>query len=126
MLTSALIVTLFATTNAYGLFGPSARIGSKLSAQAPKPTFDGTLRMPGEHPETYVLENDNGARAVVRTFGGNCFTWKTADGIEVMGKRKDAVDVMSEEKPYAGGNPHCFPQVKIIFKITNFCFFYLV
>jgi len=110
MLTSAIIVTLFATVNAFGLFGPSARIASsRLFAQAPKPTFDGTLRMPGEHPETYVLENDNGAKAIVRTHGGNAFTYITADGIEVMGKRKDACDI-KEEKIYAGGNPHCFPQ----------------
>lgn len=57
-----------------------------------------------------MLEQQNGARAVIRTYGGNCYTYKTADGIEVMGVRADAVDVKSDSKPYAGGAPHCFPQ----------------
>jgi hypothetical protein len=34
-----------------------------------------------------------------------------------MGKRKDAVNIDSDIKPYAGGAPHCFPQVclKLLF-----------
>lgn len=55
-----------------------------------------------------MLENDNGAKAIVRTYGGNTFTYITKDGIEVMGTRKDAV--LNDAKPYAGGSPHCFPQ----------------
>lgn len=83
--------------------------------------------MPGEHPEQYVLENDNGAKAIVRTFGANLFTYITKDGIEVMGKRKDAADIKSEAKPYAGGAPHCFPQVStfvtssVAFHINHAC-----
>jgi glucose-6-phosphate 1-epimerase len=53
---------------------------------------------------------DNGSKAIVRTYGGNCFSYITADGIEVMGKRKDATDPRADTKPYAGGAPHCFPQ----------------
>ena len=89
--------------------------GTKLFAEViprnAKPTFDGTWRVPGEHPEEYVLENENGAKAICRTFGGNAFSWVTKDGIEVLGKRKDASDVKSDQKPFAGGVPHCFPQV---------------
>lgn len=72
---------------------------------------DGTYKKAGDFLKEYVLENDNGAKAIVRTFGGNAFTYVTKDGIEVMGKRADAVDVKSDSAPYAGGAPHCFPQV---------------
>lgn len=78
-----------------------------------KPSFDGTMQEAGAHLDQYVLEMDNGAKAICRTYGGNVFTYITKDGIEVMGTRKDAVDVKSDSKPYAGGNPHCFPQVNI-------------
>lgn len=48
--------------------------------------------------------------AIVRTYGGNAFSYITKDGIEVMGKRKDAPTPIADTKPYAGGAPHCFPQ----------------
>jgi len=73
-----------------------------------KPMADGTFKMAGEHPKEYVLENDNGARAIIRTYGCNTFSYITKDGIEVMGTRKDAL--RDDSKPYAGGAPHCFPQ----------------
>lgn len=79
-----------------------------------KPTFDGTLREAGAPLDEYVLEMENGSRAVCRTFGCNVYTYKTKDGIEVLGKRKDAVDIKSDSKAYAGGAPHCFPQVNRI------------
>jgi len=109
MFSATLFLALVVSVNAFSPFS-NGRVATKLFGQAAKPTFDGTYRMPGEHPETYVLENDNGAKAIVRTFGANLFTYITKDGIEVMGKRKDAADIKSEAKPYAGGAPHCFPQ----------------
>ena len=75
-----------------------------------KPMADGTFKKAGDFLPEYVLECDNGAKAIVRTYGGNCFTYITKDGIEVFGTRKDAVDPRSDSKPFAGGNPHCFPQ----------------
>lgn len=75
-----------------------------------KPMFDGSFAEAGAPLPQYNLEMDNGAKAIVRTYGGNCFSYITKDGIQVMGTRKDAVDVSSDSKPYAGGNPHCFPQ----------------
>ena len=62
----------------------------------------------GSHPEEFVLQHDNGAKAIIRTYGCNPFTYITADGIEVMGTRADAK--LDDSKPYAGGAPHCFPQ----------------
>lgn len=73
-------------------------------------TWDGKFKKQGDAREEYILENDNGARAIVRTYGGNVFTWTTADGTEVMGTRADAANPRADEKPYAGGAPHCFPQ----------------
>jgi D-hexose-6-phosphate mutarotase len=77
------------------------------------PAFDGKMR-------EYGLELDNGASAVVRTFGGNVYSYKTKEGIEVLGTRRDAVDINSDSKPYAGGVPHCFPQVSIFITSTYF------
>ena len=73
-----------------------------------KPMADGTFKEAGAHLKEYVLENENGSRAVVRTYGGNCFSWTTKEGVQVMGTRKDCVK--DDSKPYAGGAPHCFPQ----------------
>ena len=36
-----------------------------------KPMFDGTFKEAGAPLDQYVLENDNGSRAIVRTYGGN-------------------------------------------------------
>jgi len=84
---------------------------TKLSmAKQLKPGPDGNMIEAGAHLPEYVLEMDNGAKAICRTYGGNCFTYITKDGIEVMGKRKDALDPRADTKPYAGGAPHCFPQ----------------
>ena len=73
-----------------------------------KPRPDGTFGKAGEHLPQYVLEMDNGSKAIVRTYGCNAFTYITKDGIEILGKRADAV--LDDSKPYAGGAPHCFPQ----------------
>jgi len=75
-----------------------------------KPMADGTYKKSGDFLKEYVMEMDNGARAICRTFGGNAFSYITKDGIQVMGKRADAVDINSDSAPYAGGSPHCFPQ----------------
>ena len=74
-----------------------------------KPTPDGGFKVAGAFLDEYVLLNENGAKAVIRTYGCNAFTYVTADGIEVMGTRADAKKG-NDEKPYPGGAPHCFPQ----------------
>jgi len=73
-------------------------------------SWDGILKKQGAARGEYDLALDNGAKAIIRTYGCNVFTWITKDGIEVMGKRGDAADPRADEKPYAGGAPHCFPQ----------------
>jgi hypothetical protein len=88
-----------------------------------KPTPDGTFKVPGEALPQYVLENENGAKAIIRTFGCNAFSYITKDGIEVFGTRADAPDIKLDSKPHAGGAPHCFPQVILqlyILLISNF------
>jgi glucose-6-phosphate 1-epimerase len=81
------------------------RSAVKFATQQSSSTVDGTA-----HALDECLLEINGAKAMCRTFGGNVFSYITKDGIEVMGTRKDAVDIRSDSKPYAGGNPHCFPQ----------------
>lgn len=115
-------ISFFAITSAFISFKSSKLLTPRLSlnmmqtrqqgTNSPgpgmKPMADGTFKMAGEHPKSYVLENDNGARAEIRTYGCNTFTYTTKEGIEVMGVRKDAL--LDDSKPYAGGAPHCFPQ----------------
>ena len=59
-----------------------------------KPMADGTFKMAGEHPATFLLESDNGAVAVVDTKMGAAVSWKNKDGVELL-------------KPE--GIPHCYP-----------------
>ena len=127
MFTLIALLALIAGSSAFRIPSSASRLstGSRLynqairtDAVAPpgyKPMADGTYKKAGDFLKEYVLEMDNGAKAICRTFGGNAFTYVTKDGIEVMGKRKDAVDVRSDSKPYAGGAPHCFPQVNIYY-----------
>ena len=71
-------------------FSPvSTRFGSRmaLSMTAPpgmKPMFDGTFKKAGEHPTTFSLEHENGARAIVDTETATCISWKTPAGKELI------------------------------------------
>ena len=85
-----------------------------------RPMADGTYKKSGDFLKEYVMEMDNGAKAICRTFGGNAFSYVTKDGIQVLGKRADAVDINSDSAPYAGGSPHCFPQV-LSLNYFNYC-----
>lgn len=119
MISAVLLLSLIAACQA---FSPVAKFGAKLSSTklnlrvpdgvpaGAKPTFDGTWRVPGQHPEDYVLEMESGAKAVVRTHACNAFTWTLPDGTEIMGKSPSAVPITSDDKPYAGGSAHCFPS----------------
>jgi hypothetical protein len=49
-----------------------------------KPMADGTFKAAGEHLKEYILEHDNGSRAVVDTKTATCTSWKTADGKEMI------------------------------------------
>eukprot|EP01035_Chromulina_nebulosa_P021109 gene21109-27353_t len=70
----------------------------------------GALKARGPPKPQYVLEQQNGAVAIVRTFGGNVYTWKTKDGIEILGKQANAGSPEADDKPYQGGAPHYFPK----------------
>lgn len=49
-----------------------------------KPMADGTFKAAGEHLKEYILEHDNGSRAVVDTVTATCTSWKLADGTEMV------------------------------------------
>jgi len=49
-----------------------------------KPDGSGGFKVAGAHPETFLLENENGARAVIDTHTLSCTSWKTASGKELM------------------------------------------
>lgn len=117
MIALLVLIVLIATVSGFkarpaALARSSTSFGraSALSMAGLKPMFDGTLKMPGEHLDEYVLEHENGARAVIRTYGCNAFSYINKDGVQVMGKRQDAPNPQKDEKPWAGGAPHCFPQ----------------
>ncbi len=40
-----------------------------------KPQFDGTFKEAGAHLENYILENENGDRAIVDTKTATCISW---------------------------------------------------
>jgi len=67
------------------------------------------LKKRGSALPEYVLEQQNGAIAVIRTYGGNAYTWKTGDGIEILGKAPGA-DPLADDKAYQGGAEHVFPS----------------
>jgi len=97
--TVAVAVCLLASVQAFAPFSSIALRRSTLSMagkgdqfssatpSAPpgyKPMADGTYRKAGEHPETFVLEHENGSRSEVDTKKGGVFTWKDASGVEIM------------------------------------------
>ena len=45
---------------------------------------DGTFKEAGAHLETYVLEHENGSRALVDTKTATCVSWKGPDGKEMI------------------------------------------
>lgn len=51
-----------------------------------KPMADGTFKEAGAHLETYVLEHENGARALVDTATATCISWITKDGKQLIEK----------------------------------------
>lgn len=53
-----------------------------------------------EAAEQYSLSLANGASAIVRTYGGNSFSYITKDGIQVMGTRKDAPNPIAGKKAF--------------------------
>ena len=90
----------------------SMSMGSGMKAPpGMKPGPDGKFKKAGEHLAEYLLENENGSKALIRTYGCNAFSWTTADGTQVMGTRNDApLGDKMDSKPHPGGAPHCFPQ----------------
>lgn len=108
MLIVLVVIAMLASTNAFlgsattKARGPSSFLKMQLSIDQ--------LKKRGSALPEYLLEQQNGAKATVRTFGGNVYTWTTKEGIEILGKRKDAVAFDNDVKAYAGGAPHCFPQ----------------
>jgi len=65
----------------------STERGGKLTSPGKnlKPQFDGTFKEAGAHLETYVLEHENGARALVNTHDATCVSFIDANGVQVIG-----------------------------------------
>ena len=49
-----------------------------------KPDPNGGFKVAGAHPDTFLLENENGARAVIETDTLSCSSWTTAGGKQMM------------------------------------------
>jgi hypothetical protein len=54
-----------------------------------------------EHPESFLLEMDNGSSAKVDTTQGGVFTWKNADGVELMSGKGVTHFYNGENKEFA-------------------------
>lgn len=77
---------------------PSFRASSALCSNM-KPQFDGTMKEAGAHLEKYVLEHENGARAIVDTKTATCISWVDQNGVQVIG---------------GAGSVHMFPDSKTV------------
>jgi len=77
--------------------------GGKLTSPGKnlKPQFDGTFKEAGAHLETYVLEHENGARALVDTHDATCVSFIDKDGVQVIGGKASV---------------HRFPDAKTVLK----------
>lgn len=47
--------------------------------------FQGTMKEAGAHLEKYVLEHENGARAIVDTKTATCISWIDQHGVQIIG-----------------------------------------
>ena len=81
---------------------PSIRASSALQSQM-KPQFDGTFKEAGAHLEKYVLEHENGARAIVDTKTATCISWVDQNGVQVIGSA-DTVHRFPDSKTVLGGH----------------------
>jgi len=70
-----------------------------------KPGPDGKFKTAGEHLKEYILENENGSRAIVDTETATCISWKDASGRELM--KKDGTAHYINGKPLQG---HFIPE----------------
>ena len=77
---------------AFGVSRSSSQAALRMTAAPPgyKPSFDGTFKKAGEHPATFTLEHENGARAIVDTETATCYSWKTPAGKELITSKKSA------------------------------------
>jgi len=103
-----LLLAFLAAASGFTRMGSSARMhasaflemsvireqGTTSPGAGMKPLADGTFKMAGNHPKTFVLEHENGAMAIVDTKMAACVSWKSADGVELI---------------KSDGIPHCFP-----------------
>ena len=81
---------------------PSIRASSALQSQM-KPQFDGTFKEAGAHLEKYVLEHENGARAIVDTKTATCISWVDANGVQIIGSAA-TVHMFPDSKTPLGGH----------------------
>ena len=65
----------------------SMSMGSGMKAPpGMKPGPDGKFKKAGEHLKEYILENENGSKAIVDTETATCISWKDASGKELVKK----------------------------------------
>ena len=81
---------------------PSFKAGSALFSHM-KPQFDGTFKEAGAHLEKYVLEHENGARAIVDTKTATCISWVDQNGNQVIGSAA-TVHMFPDAKSPLGGH----------------------
>lgn len=76
-----LFIALLSVVSAIA-FGPasirrvsSSRVNMVLAPPGMKPTPDGGFKVAGAHPETFILENENGAKAIIDTETLSVTSW---------------------------------------------------
>ena len=89
-----------------------------------KPDPSGGFKVAGAHPETFLLENENGARATIETDTLSCSSWTTASGKQMMSGKDSIKQCFPDSKTPIKG--HFVPEERakklsfdrMIFKLT--------
>jgi len=107
--------------------GTASERGGKLTSPGKnmKPMFDGTFKEAGAHPDTYTLEHENGARAIVDTKTATCISWIDQNGVQVIDGAKGTAHMFPTSSAPLDG--HFVPEERakkvsfdrMIFKCTD-------
>jgi hypothetical protein len=73
-----------------------------------KPDPNGGFKVAGAHPETFLLENENGSKAVVDTHTLSIISWKTASGTELLSGKDSVLQTFPDAKTPIKG--HFVPE----------------
>jgi len=80
------------------------QIKAVLAPPGMKPDPNGGFKVAGAHPETFILENENGAKAIIDTHTVGAISWVTAKGVQLVNGQNSIIQTFPDaETPIKGG-----------------------